>query len=524
MARPRMLPAASELVERNGWFIRLRWMAIAGAVTALLIAERLLGYRAALLPILVVLGALALYNFILVIVVSRPPRLRWADLAAAVALAPVLPLNLWLGIENLARSIGVAAAGRGPSRGGPWRRNTLADLLVPRELWGMDPDAEILQAAKLASAQIAVDLTALAALLHFSGGLENPLCFFFVFHAVIASILLSRKATFLFVTLAVGLLAAMGLGELGGLLRHYPFGGLAVEGGSGNTVYVLGRILVLAGTLYITAYLATTISSHQRSYERETVLLSDEVAREAQMLKVAYARVSQTERAKSQYMRKVSHELRGPLGTIQTALRVVLAGLAGHVPEQSRDLISRAERRAGELAELTRDLLALSRAREGRLATEMVAVKLDELVRAVVEEMGPAAAHAGVALSFKVAADLGEVQGDPAGLQQLLGNLVSNGIRYTPGGGTVEVRVRQTAHYVRFEVEDTGMGIAEEDVSRIFEDFFRSASARGRVPEGTGLGLSIVKAVAEEHGGSVAVESSVGRGTRFIIDLPLKSS
>jgi two-component system sensor histidine kinase BaeS len=313
----------------------------------------------------------------------------------------------------------------------------------------------------------------------------------------------------------------MGLGELGGLLRHYPFGGLAVEGGSGNTVYVLGRILVLAGTLYITAYLATTISSHQRSYERETVLLSDEVAREAQMLKVAYARVSQTERTKSQYMRKVAHELRGPLGTIKTALRVVLDGLVGEVPERSRDLISRAERRAGELAELTRDLLALARAREGRAATETVPVKLDELVKAVVEEMGPAAAQAGVELSVKTAADLGELRGDPAGLQQLLGNLVSNGIRYTPRGGTVEIRVRRTAHYLRLEVEDTGVGISAEDVARVFDDFFRSTSARERVPEGTGLGLSIVKAVAEQHDGTVSVESEPGRGTRFMVDLPL---
>lgn len=200
----------------------------------------------------------------------------------------------------------------------------------------------------------------------------------------------------------------------------------------------------------------------------------------------------------------------------------MLEGLVGEVPERSRDLISRAERWAGELAELTRDLLVLSRAREGRLATEMVPVKLNELITAVLEEMGPAAAQAGVELSFKTVAGLGELQGDPAGLQQLLDNLVSNGIRYTPRGGTVEVRARRTAHFLRLEVEDTGIGIPEEDIPRLFEDFFRSPSARERVPEGTGLGLSIVKAVAEQHGGTVSVESEPGRGTRFTVDLPLK--
>jgi signal transduction histidine kinase len=485
LERSSILPAAAELAERIGWLIRLRWIAVIGVVCTLEVAHRVLGIALPLGPLYGVTAILALYNLVLTFVAK--------------------------GLQRAQRT-------------GSDHRPGAVSHAVLRVLWGMQLDREAPEAAALANIQISIDLFLLAMLLHFSGGIENPFIIFFIFHIIIGSILLSPRATFVQATLGFVLISSVSYGECFGLLEHYPLRGMWTTEGYRNPIVVGVELFVLGATLYLAVYMGTTIASQLRRREREIALLSRDLAEKAENLEAAYRRVRQTERAKSQYMRKVSHELRGPLGTIKTALRVVLEGLVGEVPERSRDLISRAERRAGELAELTRDLLALSRAREGGLATDMVAVKLDELVKAVVEEMGPAAADAGVALSFKAAADLGEVQGDPAGLQQLLGNLVSNGIRYTPRGGTVEVRVRQTAHFVRFEVEDTGMGIAEEDVPRVFEDFFRSTSARERVPEGTGLGLSIVKAVAEEHGGSVAVESTPGCGTRFIIDLPLKSS
>jgi len=99
---------------------------------------------------------------------------------------------------------------------------------------------------------------------------------------------------------------------------------------------------------------------------------------------------------------------------------------------------------------------------------------------------------------------------------------VSNAVRYTPRGGSVAVRLQRTDSALRLEVEDTGIGIPKDDLPRIFEEFFRSANARSHTSDGTGLGLSIVKAVAEQHGGSVSVESEQGKGTRFTVDLPLK--
>ena len=99
---------------------------------------------------------------------------------------------------------------------------------------------------------------------------------------------------------------------------------------------------------------------------------------------------------------------------------------------------------------------------------------------------------------------------------------MSNAVRYTPHGGSVAVRLQRTDSALRLEVEDTGIGIPKDDLPRIFEEFFRSANARGHTSDGTGLGLSIVKAVAEQRGGTVSAESEPGRGTRVTVDLPLK--
>lgn len=533
MERPSTLPAAAELVERIEWLIKLRWLAIAGVVLTLELVKRGLQMPLPSAPIWGVMMVLALYNLLLTAVRRQLQNPRQPDAGAGpgtsgataglrLALAPVQLLQPWLAVENLFRFLIAAVARRKRAGATAWQRSTLADLLVPRELWGVEPEAVIVRAAALASAQITVDLIALAALLHLSGGLENPFIFYSVFHVVIASILLSRRATYLEATLGFSLIAAVGLGEFLGLLRHYPLGLMSGVAAFQSPTFVAAQILVLGSTLYLTAYMATSISAGQRSYEREAALLSNDVARKAELLEVAYTSVSQAERSKSQYMRKVAHELKAPLGAVQLLLKVILDGLAGELSEKSRDLVTRAEHRTRELTQLTQDLLALSRAREGVLAVEIAPVALGELVTDVVAQTQALATQAGVTIVPVVAPGLGPVQGDAAGLRQLVGNLLSNAVRYTPRGGRVAVHLQRTDAGLRLEVEDTGIGIPKDDLPRIFEEFFRSANARSHTCDGTGLGLSIVKAVAEQHGGKVSVESDPGKGTRFTVDLPLK--
>jgi signal transduction histidine kinase len=193
---------------------------------------------------------------------------------------------------------------------------------------------------------------------------------------------------------------------------------------------------------------------------------------------------------------------------------------AASVDPESRDLLERAERRVGELAEVTSDLLALSRAREGRLQAERTEVDLRAVVREQLDEALADAERAGVTVSGRDAGGPALVLGDRRDLGQLCRNLLSNAIRYTGRGGRVSVELERAGDRIRLRVEDTGIGIPEGELAQVFGEFYRAANARDRVPAGTGLGLAIVRSVAEQHGGTVDVESELGRGTRFTVELP----
>lgn len=163
--------------------------------------------------------------------------------------------------------------------------------------------------------------------------------------------------------------------------------------------------------------------------------------------------------------------------------------------------------------------MLLARAREAGLDEERVPIALAGLLAEVIGDFRQSAERRGVALSADTVAR-GVVVGDPVAIRQLVANLVENGIRYTGPGGSVTVRLRPQGECLVLEVEDTGIGIAAEDLPKIFHEFYRGANAREYAAEGTGLGLAIVRAIAERHGGNIAVESELGHGTRFAVTLP----
>ena len=473
------ISVADDLERRTFWFIKLRWLAAGGVIGAAAIAHGLGWLTAPVQPIFILVVGLLVYNAILFLLGAR--------LRAA------------------------------PVRGEWGKTHPFARLLAPRTFRGLGDEDRVARAALFAFVQITIDFVFLTVLLHFCGGVASPFSVFYVFHVVIASILLSRRATYLQTTIGFLLYASVVLGELFGIIDHHPLGWLRPDAYRSWNVAAT-RLVVLGATLYLVSYLCSTIAVDLRERLRANVRLSREIAEDKRQLEVAYKALRESERTKSQYMRKVAHELRGPLGTIETALGVLLQGMAGGLSESSRDLIGRAQRRAGELAEVTRDLLALARAREAALEEGKATIELSKLVAEVVADLEPSAQHKGVTLSARVASGV-VVVGDPAAIRQLVANIVENGIRYTEPGGSVIVALGSQGEGARLDVEDTGIGIAAEDLPRIFDEFYRGANARKYVEQGTGLGLAIVKAVAERHGGNVAIESNPGHGTRCVVTL-----
>jgi len=478
---PALPPAAAELTESVAWLIRLRWLAVVGVVCFFEVARRVFPVTLELVPLYATLAALAAANL------------------------------AWMTVLHRLRQPQREGAAR-------WVR-TLARLVAPPVLEEAGADRETRDAALFANLQIAVDMVLLAALLHFAGGIENPFIVFYIFHVIVAALLLSRLATWVHATVGLLLVSAVAVAELQGWVRHWPLGGTWGPDGYRNVPLVAAQLFVLGATLYLSAYMGTTIAGRMRRREHDSLVLSRDLSAKAEILERLCNRLEQSERARSRYMRKVAHELRGPLGTIQTALKVVLADI---LPPSAREMVGRAERRAGELAQVTQDLLALSRARDVAAEAALTEVALGELVRDVVEDQRPVATAAGLALELE-AADLGRRhRADPNGIEQLVRNLVANAIRYTPSGGRITVRLAEVPAGIRIEVTDTGIGIPEEAMPRLFEEFFRADNAREVAPEGSGLGLAIVRAVAGQHGGYVTVDSAAGRGTTFAVELPLE--
>jgi two-component system OmpR family sensor kinase/two-component system sensor histidine kinase BaeS len=217
----------------------------------------------------------------------------------------------------------------------------------------------------------------------------------------------------------------------------------------------------------------------------------------------------------------VAHELRTPLQIIQGNLEGVIDGVYQATPEHLAATLE--ETRL--LARLVEDLRVLSQAEAGQLTMQMEAVNVAELVEDALTSFGGQAQAGGIALTARISgtAEQLTVQGDYGRLDQVLGNLLANALRHTPAGGHVTVGaalVAGTPALVRLTVEDTGSGIAAEALPFIFDRFWKADKARSHSAGGSGLGLAIARQLVQAHGGRIGVESTVGKGTVFVVELP----
>jgi two-component system phosphate regulon sensor histidine kinase PhoR len=219
------------------------------------------------------------------------------------------------------------------------------------------------------------------------------------------------------------------------------------------------------------------------------------------------------------FVANVSHELKTPLAAIRGYAETLRDGALGE-PATAARFTERILRQCRRLQALLDDLLTLSRLESLEGSPPHEPVDLDALVRRVVDFMSSAAEEKQVRLALAEPAASLEIPGDAEGLERLVVNLLDNAIKYNRPGGEVAVRLAQGAGEALLEVSDTGIGIPQEALPRIFERFYRVDKGRSREEGGTGLGLAIVKHVAQAHGGQIEVESRVGKGSTFRARLP----
>ena len=450
-------PFESELIARIGWLIQLRWVAAIGTAAAIVLAALWFPGTLAVGPLLIVTGLVAAYN---------------------------LQLTLYL------RSL------KGVSSG---------TVRLPH-------------ATSLAYAQIVLDLLGLVALIHFAGGIENPLALFFVFHVIIASILLRREVSYVMAGVAAVLYAAVAGLEYAGVLAHHHLPLFSVELYR-EPRYLLVSAAAMASTLFIVAYLATSISARLRERERELFASNSTCQVRSYELTDLNEQLRRLDAERTRFMILVTHELRAPVGTIYSSLELVRAGYT--TPQETQEMLARAQTRASELLELIGDLLNLTKLREQPVRRDSLApMQIGDVLRDVVEFVQPEVTRNNLSLQVDVAPDLAPVRAVAEQMKLVWTNLLSNAIKYNRPGGSILVTLRQDAGQVTCQVRDTGIGIAPEDLPHMFDEFFRADNAKLVSPHGTGVGLAIIRRIVEGWGGKISVESKLGQGTTFTFVLP----
>ena len=229
----------------------------------------------------------------------------------------------------------------------------------------------------------------------------------------------------------------------------------------------------------------------------------------------------EVERMKSDFVSSVSHELRTPMTSIKGYIDLLYNGMAGPVSDEQRRFLDIVKANADRLTVLVNDLLDISRIDDGRLRLTMEAVDPLKIIDLVITNHAPVADKRRQKLENVSEGPLPLVTADPDRMTQILTNLVSNAIHYTPTGGSVTIDAHVEHGFLVLQVQDTGVGIKEEDQDKLFSRFFRADTPLIQARSGTGLGLSIVRSIVELHGGQIWFDSTFGAGSTFSFSLPL---
>ena len=230
-----------------------------------------------------------------------------------------------------------------------------------------------------------------------------------------------------------------------------------------------------------------------------------------------------SDQMKSDFVSSVSHELRTPLASILGYLEILSTGEVGDLTELQSEFLGIIDANAHRLLSLIDDLLTLSGLENGKLAMRFEAFDLGGLVSGAVQAERPALLERRQEIDVQIPDAAVEVTADTDRLRQVVANLLANAVKFTPEDGRISVRLTESDGEAELVVEDSGIGISEDDLGRMFERFFRARSATEQAIPGTGLGLAISKGIVDAHGGTITVESELGRGSAFTVRLPVSA-
>lgn len=283
---------------------------------------------------------------------------------------------------------------------------------------------------------------------------------------------------------------------------------------------------VTEGDLEILSILAGQIASgveNARLYEelwQSHQELEQRVARRTKELALANEKLKKIDKLKSEFVSAVSHELRTPLTSIKGYAAILMAGKLGAVPESVKARLEKINKHSDSLTSLVNDLLDISRIESGKVEMKLERLHLKDVVDDVVDIMAPQIKGKKIRLSIEIPENINTCMADKTQLGRVFTNLLGNAIKFTPEKGEITVKAKETEKFLQIDVQDSGIGISEESLEKIFDEFYRVDNEVNQKIKGTGLGLSLVKRIIEAHGGKIWANSKPGKGSTFSFTLP----
>jgi len=353
--------------------------------------------------------------------------------------------------------------------------------------------------------QIITDLIILTLILHFSGGIENPIIIFYFFHMIIASSIFSALQSYAYAVFTIILAASLGILECFSIVPHYPLEGFVAHDLYKNIFYVFGSGFVFTITSLLLVFLSHMIISRSIKTEETYVRTNFELENK--------------DKLKNEYVLRVTHDIKGHVAAILSCIDVIRSGIAGPLTDVQKEFSDRVYERTELLSTFIKNLLNLTRKRL-KHDSEFEEFLLKDIIDKVVLTVQTLAKDKSIDFNFSFDNSVQVITGNPFTIEELYSNLLLNAVKYTPPKGRISLTVRSQQDQIISEISDSGIGIPKEELSKVFDEFYRASNVPKDIKTGSGLGLSIAKQIVDNHKGKIQVSSEPGVWTKFTIILP----
>jgi signal transduction histidine kinase len=358
-----------------------------------------------------------------------------------------------------------------------------------------------------------LDLVSLLLLVYFTGGIESPLYMLLVFLVIIGSLILPGVVVYTMSGIFILLFALSSIFEHYRMIPHHPIEGLLGFSLYDNSYYVTAYLFTFTFVIFVSVYLANGIA--RQLYKREKDLVD------------SLNKINAAEKEKQQYIMGIVHEIKTPIAAVASYLDLILQKFLGPIDETVEEKLVRAKRRADEGIQMINDVLNVSKLTLYDKFDEDE-INLSDLICGVIKRIKPTADSHLIGINFiDERKEQTKIAGDKFLLDIAISNLIGNSIKYGIDGGKVEIVLSSDGDNHVIEVCDDGVGIPENEIPKIFNDFYRGSNVKKITMEGSGLGLSVVKKIVKRHSGLITVESpsKLGKkdhpGSCFTIKLPV---